>query len=270
MQFRFSFYLLVFAAFAMACDNVPVNDNGSASKRSIIDSAIAYHGGSLYSNADIAFTFRDKKIEVSRSGNTFEYVSTFSDSLGEHRRVLSNLAYTETLDGNPVNLSAKDSASHAGTINSIVYFALLPYFLNDPAVETEFIGTDTLDGQSYYKLRVTFEQEGGGSDYEDVYLYWFDTEDYSMDYLAYSYEVNEGGTRFRKARNSRRINGIVFQDYTNFKGPSDTDSLKYIGKLYSEGELEVLSQIEIDRISVIIEGEGVALNSSPNKALNHH
>jgi hypothetical protein len=93
-------------------------------------------------------------------------------------------------------------------------------------------------------------EDGGGVDFEDVYHYWFDTEDYSLDYLAYSFLVNDGGIRFRKAINRRKIDGVVFQDYENYKPKINTRALDSIGNLFNDGQLELLSLIENENIKL--------------------
>jgi hypothetical protein len=70
-----------------------------------------------------------------------------------------------------------------------------------------------------------------------------------MDYLAYSYLEEDRGSRFRVAYNPRRINGILFQDYENYKGPAP-DSLEMILDLYKAEKLELLSKIELKAIAV--------------------
>jgi hypothetical protein len=122
--------------------------------------------------------------------------------------------------------------------------------LNDPAVIKKYAGEDEIGKKSYYRVEVRFTPEGGGEDHSDVYLYWFDKEDYSMDYLAYSYHTDESGTRFRKALDSRRINGLVIQDYLNFRGPESPDRLSEILGLYKADSLDLLSEIRLTRIKV--------------------
>lgn len=79
-----------------------------------------------------------------------------------------------------------------------MYFAFLPLWLKDPAVIVEDQGRSVIKGKEYHKIRITFEQEGGGDDFEDVFLYWFDVKDYSMDYLAYKYFTGKGVCGFGK------------------------------------------------------------------------
>jgi hypothetical protein len=217
---------------------------------SIVDSAIAYHGGELYDNLNISFSFRDRDYGAFRKDGLFEYASVYRDSTGEYIRLLNNDGFSESLNGLRISHSQKDSIARAASVNSVLYFALLPGLLNDPGAIKTIDGTDEIDGIAYHRIKVTFNPENGGEDHDDVYLYWFDKEKYRMDYLAYSYNTEEGGTRFRKAVNSRRINGLVFQDYENFRGPADTDSLMYIMDLYKRGELGLLSTIALNRIHV--------------------
>lgn len=215
----------------------------------VVDSAIAFHGGELYEKGSFGFGFRGREFRIARNNGDFEYVNTYRDSAGEHVRRLSNQGYSEELNGEMVPVLPKDSAARSASVNSVVYFALLPGMLNTPAAQKEYLGKEDLKGQSYHKIKVTFTEEGGGEDYDDVFLYWFAEDDYAMDYLAYSYLEDEGGTRFRKAYNRRRVNGLIFQDYVNYKGPNP-DSLEYISNLFKRGVLDTLSLIELDQLRV--------------------
>jgi len=55
--------------------------------------------------------------------------------------------------------------------------------------------------------------------------------------------VNKGGVRFRSAYNRRVIDGIIFQDFINYKAKIGTP-LFDLPSLYEKGELEELSRIE--------------------------
>jgi|SRR5690554_4032932 len=249
------FILICLGLFAFSCsENSDKDGSAEVDNRSrsqvIIDSAIAFHGGEKYYNSEIDFGFRNRMYKVQRSANTFAYSSQFVDSLGNHFRELTNDGFTERINNEQVDLSAKDSMAFAESLNSVVYFALLPSFLHDDAVNSSLEGEDEIDGKEYYRIKVTFDEEGGGDDFEDIYLYWFDKSDFSMDYLAYSFHVNDGGSRFRVATNSRRVNGVLFQDYQNLKGPGP-DSLDHILNMYKSGQLPILSHIELNRLSVV-------------------
>ncbi len=246
---------VIAAAFLLllqACTSGNKDDQESVLKTRaelVADSAVAFHG-SISDNLALGFSFRDRAYSVSTENGKFKYEVIYQIEEGRRVGTLTNDGYSETVNGGWVSLTAKDSAARAESINSVVYFALLPAPLNDPAAKKYFDGEEEIDGKKYYRIKVAFSEVGGGKDHDDVFLYWFDIDDYSMDYLAYSYNSGEGGTRFRAAQKSRRINGVLFQDYTNYKGPSSHDSLQYISSLYKAGFLPVLSSIELSKVSI--------------------
>src|SRR5690606_13025286 len=111
----------------------------------IVDSAIDAHGGDAFENSQIEFDFRDKNSKIDTL--TEERVGAFSRS-----------------------------------VNSVAYFAFLPYSLNDAAAVKTYLGETEIKGKKYHQIKVTFEQQGGGDHYEDEFLYWFGKEDFLMDY----------------------------------------------------------------------------------------
>ena len=109
----------------------------------------------------------------------------------------------------------------------------LPMRLNDGAVMKKLKESQTFGDQSYHVVEVKFKKEGGGVDHEDVYMYWFNKDNFAMDYLAYKFKVNDGGVRFR-AKSPRLINDVRFLDYDNYRPESKDTSLESLLKLYSE------------------------------------
>ena len=225
----------------------------------IVDKAIEAHGGLEYENISAEFDFRDRHYTVDRKGGRhgkFTYTRTTIDTLGVIKDVLIQARdFKRYLDGAEVAISEERRAAFTSSVNSVLYFALLPYPLNDAAVKKEFLGESEIDGVDYYKIKVTFGQVGGGEDFEDVFCYWFNKESFKMDYLAYSYEEEDGwGTRFRKAINPRRVEGILFQDYINYKAKKELGipPVEDHDRLFSEGQLEELSRIENENILVKI------------------
>ncbi len=136
-----------------------------------------------------------------------------------------------------------------------IYLGLLPFRLRDPAVTARYLGEETLDGEPYHRVEVTFEQEGGGRDWQDRYLYWFHTEGGTLDYFAYRYTMGEGGTRFRRAVNRRTVDGILVQDYENLVAPGLEDIAEY-GRASEEGRLEWVSDVVLENDSVARPPEG--------------
>lgn len=216
----------------------------------IVDKSIEDSGGKLYEDHKTFFEFRDRK-----------YVSENNNGKKVLKRIfkVDSVTITDVKTGNDFQRFMNDSlvavsdsiaTKYANSVNSVHYFARLPYGLNDPAVKKELLGKETIEGKRYHKIKVTFDQNGGGEDYDDVYVYWFDVENFKPMYLAYSFHVDGGGQRFRKAYNERYVNGIRFVDYDNYK-PKDKDSdILQIGQLFNKEELELLSKIELTDIKV--------------------
>ncbi|TDB60374.1 DUF6503 family protein [Arundinibacter roseus] len=215
-----------------------------------LEKAIKFHGGESYDSFSLEFEFRDMRYLIQRDGGTFEYIRIQKDSTGtEIRDVLTNTDTYRTIGGERQSVPDSLMDKYKYSVNSVAYFLLLPQPLQDPAVQKEYIGVVDIKGKKYDKIKVFFAQEGGGKDHDDVFVYWFDQEDGSMDYLAYLYHVNESGMRFREAYNPQRVGGMLMQDYINFAPKDSTlavtdENLLSMDKLYLGGELKQLSRIE--------------------------
>ena len=231
-----------FSLFITAC-RAP-QDKG----KQLIDEATAAHGGDAYRNKRIEFDFRTYHLVLETQGDNFRYERTYQDSAGTPvREVLTNANFSRFLNSQLQQLDTAQVGKYSRAVNSVAYFVLLPYKLNDPAVMSDYLGEATVDGKLYDKVQVRFRAEGGGKDYQDTFCYWFNRETHTMDYLAYS----EGGPRFRKAINPQMVGGIRFQDYINYEAPkTDTSAVSTYDQKYAAGQLTELSRIEQKNIRV--------------------
>jgi hypothetical protein len=216
----------------------------------IVDQSIKAHGGKLFEKAKISFDFRDRYYEIFKSPNRYEYTREFTDSTGLVRDVLNNEGFLRTINGDPVQLTEERIGAFSRSVNSVAYFAFLPYGLNDPAVYKTYLGEDEINGKKYHLVKVTFSEDGGGEDFDDIFLYWFDKETFLIDYLAYSYHTDGGGVRFRKAIQQHQVDGLIFQDYENYKPEDKNTPVDQMGNLYKEGRLELMSEILLENIQV--------------------
>ncbi len=221
----------------------------SKDPQAIVDESILVAGGENFEDTEIEFQFRDREYGYKKVGGKFEYVRLFKDSASVVRDVLTNDGFAREIDGIPVEVPDTMAVKYSNSINSVIYFALLPYGLNDRAVNKEYIGESMIKGKEYHKVRVTFDQEGGGEDFQDVFFYWIGKDDSKVDYLAYSYLTDGGGIRFREAYNERYIDGVRFVDYINYK-PSGEIAFEDIEQSYLNNGLTELSKIELKDIKV--------------------
>ena len=119
--------------------------------------------------------------------------------------------------------------------------------MKDKSVNKKHVGKTSIKEKNYDVVQVTFDKEGGGKDHDDQYHYWINDETHLIDYLAYNYTVNKGGVRFRSAYNTRSIDGIIFQDYINYKAPVGTPLIN-LPKLYEADQLKQLSLIKTENV----------------------
>ncbi|MCF8412638.1 MAG: hypothetical protein K9G44_04410, partial [Melioribacteraceae bacterium] len=164
----------------------------------------------------------------------------------------NNMGVFREVNGESVELNQELKTRIGNGINSVIYFASLPYPLNDKAAVKEYIGMANMKDQPYYVVEVTFKAEGGGEDFEDRYVYWFHEETFSMDYLAYYFRVNGGGSRFRIMHNKRMINGITFTDHENYKSDEIGDNVEDYDTLFNNANIEKVSDINLENVSVEI------------------
>ena len=245
------FFLLFALPLIFTACNSTKNANSSSSSLSqadiILKKSIEAHGGSKYKNAHYSFIFRKKYFTFKNNQDQFTYTSTSEKDGIKIVDILENGNLKRKINGVEIQLSEKDKIRYSGGVNSVIYFATLPYKLQDKAVRNSYKGTTTVKGKTYDVLEIKFNQEGGGQDHDDVFHYWVNQENHVIDYLAYNYQVNGGGVRFRSAYNSRKVSGIIFQDYVNYKAEVGTP-LEDLPKLYEEGKLKELSKIETEKV----------------------
>lgn len=215
---------------------------GQPDAQKIVDESIAFYNMDKLKDAELEFTFRDINFKIMKKDGRFQYERTFTDSTGKIHDVLNNSGFKRTLNGLELKLDKLDYDKYSESLNAVVYFLYLPLKLNDSPVIKKYLGESLIKGKSYYKIEISFDQGKGGADHNDVFYYWFDKEDYSMDHFAYS----SGGNRFREVLRTHHVGGVIFQDYINYQMPLD-DSVTTVDqydRLFQEGKLRELSRIE--------------------------
>lgn len=217
----------------------------------IIDKTIENAGGSKYDKALINFTFRDTEYSSKRQNGQFELTRISTDSLGSITDILNNNGFQRFRNESKIDLPDSTATKYSNSINSVHYFTQLPYGLNSEAVIKELVGESEIKNKKYYEIKVTFKQEGGGTDHDDIYMYWINKDDFTVDYFAYKFYTGKGGIRFREAYNPRRIGGLRFVDYRNYKiEPWESVDLQTLGDLFEKDKLELLSDIKTENLSV--------------------
>lgn len=216
----------------------------------IIDKTIEVSGGNIIKSSTISFDFRDKHYKAIRNNGNFQLEREFIDSIGVVKDVYTNTKFTKFVNNIAIAVHDTMAFKYTNSINSVHYFSVLPYGLNDAAVHKTYLEDVIVKEKSYHKIKITFKQEGGGKDFEDVFVYWINSENSKTEYLAYSYLTDGGGMRFREAYNERYVNGVRFVDYNNYGPINKNADLFDLDRLFENGELKLLSKIENKNIVV--------------------
>ena len=217
----------------------------------VVTASIERHGGEAFDRVHLTWDFRGVPFEVIRYEGSFRYQRTVEDELGAPVvEVMQNEGSWIEVNGERRAVDPGSRSRLETAVNSVVYFGYLPFRLDDPPVRAVDLGTGELAGEPYRKIEITFEQEGGGGDWEDRFIYWFHEVDETLDYLAYREAADVETTRFRRAVNRREIGGVLVQDYENYTGDPDVGDVADYDRLFEAGSLRLVSMVEFDNLAV--------------------
>jgi hypothetical protein len=243
-------FFLIVTLVLSSCKDQKTTDSNLA--QDVVDKAIKVVGGEGFKTSKIEFDFRDRHYKAERNGGKFQFERIWKDSVNDYRDVLSNSGFQRFINDSMVSVPDTMAVKYTSSINAVHYFSILPYGLNDKAVNKYYLGTVEIKGKSHHKIKITFDEEGGGEDYDDIFVYWINTKTYSVDYLSYSYveDHNDVGLRFREAYNRRTVNGLTFTDHNNFMPVDTLATVENLDSLFVANKLKLLSKIELDNIKV--------------------
>ncbi|WKD86712.1 hypothetical protein KCTC32516_02088 [Polaribacter huanghezhanensis] len=226
----------------------------SFTAQQIIDKSFIATGADKVANAQIEFTFRDKEYLALRKKNGFFSLIRNQQKEGDGTisDIITNNGFQRELNGHKIPVLDSMAVKYTGSVNSVHYFSVLPYGLNDAAVQKKLLEETSINQKPYYKVQISFAEDGGGEDFDDIFIYWIDKKNFKVDYLAYSFHENGGGMRFREATNERFVNGIRFVDYNNYKPKNASTKLENLDKAFQDNELVKLSEINLENLKVKI------------------
>jgi hypothetical protein len=215
----------------------------------VVRKAIEAHGG-FWNGRKTSFTFREHNYSFIIDSGKYTYSVSYFENENSILFTLTNQGVSFKLNGRDSVLDAHTASVKAASLNSVIYFFMLPQRLFDPAVIIEYKGVQEVEGQPHYCIGVTFKAEQGGEDHDDQFVFWFEKSGFNMNYLAYQYRRNGGGIRFRKAIETKVVNGFKIQNYINYKTDSLNTSLTDLPNKFQDGLLEELSVIQIDSVAI--------------------
>ena len=216
----------------------------------IIDRAIVAAGLENMDEAAFTFQFRDKRYRYQRTNGTYTYERWWTDTTTNQvtRDVLDNDGFLRFIDGQVTELTEKNLKAYRNSVNSVIYFAFLPWVLRDPAVIPTYLGRDTIKGEVLDQIGIAFTTENGGEDAEDDFMYWFTPDTYQLKYLAYT-EAGNKFPRLREANNEREVDGITIRDYRNYNTPEEEPTpVGELADAFNADALNLLSEINLEEV----------------------
>jgi hypothetical protein len=218
--------------------------------QSIVDEAIEKSGGDKYKNLIAEFDFRKNHYVIDIKDGVYKYTRIQSDSAGKRTvDIMTDATFERKIADLNIVLPDSMVQKYRNSINSVAYFFLLPKPLNDPSVNKELLGEVKIKGKDYYKIKVTFNQEGGGEDFQDIFVYWFEKNSFDLDYLAYSYENDRGGVRFREAYDCK-TDKIKYCNYKNYGFEDLKIKPEDLDVMFEKGEIPLKSEIVNENVSI--------------------
>ncbi len=247
--------LLLVACVAAGCSDTSGAPTATNAERAnaLIAQAQAAHASDSLNGARLSFSFRGTDYSAQFGDDGQLYARYGQDALGPFADMLDGRGFRRTRGAHTDSLPPAAALSAEESLNSVLYFALLPRPLTDDAVQPRHLGETRIGDESYQVLDVTFGREGGGRDWQDRFVYWIHDERHTIDYLAYAFHVNGGGIRFRQAFGAREVDGIRVQNYRNFAPTDETlspNDLERLPELWLAGRLRYLSDVTLDGVRV--------------------
>lgn len=220
----------------------------------IVRRSIDFHGGELYESSRVEMRLCSGSgcydLEVESDGGLYRHRVAGPVSAGHREVEATNDAVRYWLDGSEVEIpSPADARSLRDWATARIYFAFLPYRLDDPSVIQRDLGLERWGQRELHKVKITF-RAGSSTDDQDQFLYWFDPESARLEQFAYSYEGSPGGLRFRRLHDYRRVGGILFFDQRNLGIEGDGLSVDLITPEYVERSLRPISEVRLEEIAV--------------------
>tara|TARA_B100000787_G_scaffold169824_1_gene162422 strand:- start:27564 stop:28346 length:783 start_codon:yes stop_codon:yes gene_type:complete len=251
IKIHFIIYIFLFCVFLISVTSCRPN-NKALTAQQIIDKSIKISGVGKLNNSFLSFEFRNKYYTAFRSKGQFKLKRIFTLDDLIYEDILMNTGFNRFINSYPKQIPDSMAIKYTESVNSVHYFSVLPYGLNDEAVKKILLKDTRIKGKDYYKVQITFSKENGGVDFDDVFIYWVAKNDFKIDYLAYTFHVNGGGKRFREVRKEHYVNGIRFLDYNNFKPKNNNAKLSTLDKAFQGNELIKASEINLEKIKVTI------------------
>ena len=116
----------------------------STDPQEIVDKAIEKAGGEKFQKSTIAFDFRNRHYVTRRNYGIFSHERIFKDSTNTIHDFLTNDGFRRQVNNEEVIVPDSMAVKYSNSVNSTIYFALLPFGLDAPAVIKKLMGNSPI------------------------------------------------------------------------------------------------------------------------------
>ena len=185
-------YLYIFLILLITSCN---SKKSSLTAQQVIDNTIAFSGVSKVSNSKITFKFRDILYTAVRKEGNYTLDRIFKKDTSTINDIIFNKGYQRFVNYIPVATIDSLKIKYSNAVNSVHYFSVLPLGLNDKAVQKKILPSSKINGKEYYKIEISFSEDGGGEDFQDIFIYWINKDDFLNSLVPMVVEQTPRGER---------------------------------------------------------------------------
>ncbi len=220
-----------------------------ASVPEIVGRALQFHGSEMLEQSNVSLTVTSKSGSfgvIAQPGPVFDYTifsgSSDNSVVTRHTNKPGEPELTVTEGDQPVEIS--DPQVTRDFVSARMYFLFFPYRLLDPDTTLTDLGMETWGSRELHKVRLTFAS-GTSTNADQGFLFWFDPETAQLQQFAYTFD---GGVRFRKMVNARRVAGVLIADHENYAHDENV-SVNVVTPEFASG-MKLLSTVALSDVSI--------------------
>lgn len=226
--------------------NISSNTRG----KEIINTLEVETGGENRETAAIIYTYKDQNYRIERNCGWFEFKQDLSESDSNEVLKMDNLELIQFINDRPRrDLADSTKLRLSKNLKEKLFFLELPFGLNSPTVQKEFLKNVEIKGDSLAELKIEFIEDNYDQAYLVEAIFWVDEKTEEIAYLAVKFGAE--GVKFLKPLNRRMIKEIRFTDYEVYRPKKNKNyALDELAEAFEKEKLEKVGNMEYHNIQV--------------------
>src|SRR5690625_2791700 len=233
--------------------NVPeVSITSNAKGEGIIRALEEKSGREHRETASVLYSYNNQNYRIERNCGWFEFKQDLSESGSDEVLKIDNMEDIQLINERPRrDLADTTKLCLIKNLKKKLFFLELPFGLNSPTVQKEFLKTQEIKGKSLAELKVELIEDNYDQAYLVESVFWVDEKADEIIYLAVKYGEDRKSVEFLKPINKRMIKGMQFQDYEVYRPRKNKDyALVELAKAFEKDKLKKVKNIEYKNIRV--------------------